>query len=385
MKTVGIITIHAISNFGSLLQTFATQKMVERLGYKAIVINYKYPNDYHAKEYQKKSPYAPSKQSFAMRLKLALYARTCMKKNSVRKSELFKQERERLLFETKVYPTKESLHDNPPKFDIYFTGSDQVWNPRYMRGDYTFFLDFIDNVPKVAFSASFGTTVLTDSQKQKMRPLLNQYSAISLREPSGVGLVNDICNKKSEWTCDPTLLLSGDDWSEIFDDLPMIKGEYILCYILTYTANPYPYATRLIKHIQKHLNKKVVILDETGRYWLDYRYKSFRSYGPREIVNLFKNASFIISSSFHGAAFSINFKKDFYSLFPIGVKDERQESLLKLVGAEARFIHVGDPLPALSTLKITNWDSISEKLNAYRQHSINYLKSALSDAAKLTE
>lgn len=385
MKTVGIITIHAISNFGSLLQTFATQKIVERLGYRPVVINYKYPNDYHAREYKKKSPYAPSKQSFPMRLKLALYARTCMKKNCVKKNELFKQERDRLLFETKAYPTKESLHDNPPKFDIYLTGSDQVWNPRYMRGDYTFFLDFIDNVPKVAFSASFGTTVLTDSQKWEMRPLLNQYSAISLREPSGVGLVNDICNKKAEWTCDPTLLLSGDDWSDIFNDSPMIKGDYILCYILTYTANPYPYAAKLIKHIQKHLNKKVVILDETGRYWLDYRYKSFRSYGPREIINLFKNASFIISSSFHGASFSINFKKDFYSLFPKGVKDERQESLLKLVGAEDRFIHVGDPLPLHSTIKITNWDSISEKLNAYRQHSIKYLKSALSDAAKLTE
>ena len=385
MKTVGIITIHAINNFGSLLQTFATQKIVERLGYKPVVINYKYPNDYHAREYQKVSPYAPSKQSFAMRLKLALYARTCMKKNNVRKSELFKQEREKLLLETKIYPTRESLHDNPPKFDIYFTGSDQVWNPRYMRGDYTFFLDFIENAPKVAFSASFGTTVLSESQKQEMHPLLNQYSAISLREPSGVGLVNDICNKKSEWTCDPTLLLSGDDWSAIFDDSPIIKGEYILCYILTYTANPYPYATELIKHIQKHLKKKVVIIDESGRYWLDYRYKSFRSYGPREIINLFRNASFIISSSFHGAAFSINFKKDFYSLFPTGVKDERQECLLKLVGAEDRFIHVGDPFPTHSTLKITNWDSISEKLNAYRQHSINYLKSALSDAAKLTE
>ena len=226
---------------------------------------------------------------------------------------------------------------------------------------------------------------LTEEEKEYMRPLLNQYCSISLREQSGVAMVKDICGKESQCTCDPTLLLSGEEWGKIFDDKPIIKDDYILCYILTYTANPYPYATKLIKHIQKHLNKKVVILDETGRYWLDFKYKSFRSYGPREIINLFKNASFIISSSFHGAAFSVNFQKDFYSLFPKGVKDERQESLLKLIGAENRFIHVGDPLPSPSAFEIQNWKQISEKLNAYRQHSIKYLTTALENATKLTK
>lgn len=385
MKTVGIATIHAINNFGSLLQAFATQVVVERIGYKTSIINYKYPNEYHLSEYKKKSPYAICKQNFAMRLKLALYARTCMKRNAQRKQMLFQRERERLLVETSLYSTMQSLRDCPPKFDIYLTGSDQVWNPRYMCGDNTYFLDFIKDVPKIAFSASFGTTSLTEEEKGYIRPLLNQYSSISLREQSGVTMVEDICGKESQCTCDPTLLLTGEEWGNIFDDEPIIKGDYILCYILTYTANPYPYATKLIKHIQKHLNKKVVILDETGRYWLDFKYQSFRSYGPREIINLFKNASFIISSSFHGAAFSVNFQKDFYSLFPKGVKDERQESLLKLIGAENRFIHVGDPLPSPSTLKIQNWESISEKLNTYRQHSINYLTSALANAAKLTK
>lgn len=386
MKTVGIVTIHSICNFGSLLQAYSIQKTVEELGYKPVIINYKYPNEYHQQEYKKKSPYSDFKINFAMRLKLALYSRTCMKRNMRIKHKLFFQERKRLLQETKQYPTKESIKANPPKYDIYVTGSDQVWNPRYMRGDYTFFLDFVNDVPKVAFSASFGTTELTDLQKSQMRPLLNEYNSISLREPSGVRMLKEICSKDAECTCDPTLLLSGDEWSEIFNnDEPLIKGEYILCYILTYTANPYPYATRLIKHIQKHLRKKVVVLDEIGRYWLDFRYISLRCYGPREIINLFRNSSFIISSSFHGAAFSVNFQKDFYSLFPEGVNDERQESLLKHIGAENRFIRVGDSLPSPSSFKIDNWNEINEKLNAYRDCSITYLKQALDDAAKLTE
>lgn len=384
MKTVGIATIHGICNFGSLLQTFATQQVVQKFGYKPTVINYKYPNEYHEREYRKKTPYAVGKRTLFMRIKLALYARLGLKRNLAKKQILFQQERKKLLNETKLYPTKEALRSDPPHFDIYLTGSDQVWNPRYMRGDNSYLLDFVENVPKVAFSASFGTTELTDKQKTDMQPFLDQYIKVSLREPSGVDLMKNICGKPAECTCDPTLLLSGKEWSDIFNDPRLIKEDYILCYILTYTANPYPYAAKLIRHIQKHLKKKIVILDESGRYWLDFRYKSYRAYGPRQIVNLFKNASFVISSSFHGAAFSVNFQKDFYSLFPKGVKDERQESLLKLLGAEERFIHVGDPLPSSADLKIKNWESINERLTDYRQYSLNFLKTALSDAEKFT-
>lgn len=385
MKTVGIATIHGICNFGSLLQAYATQATIERLGYKSFIINYKYPNEYHVEEYKKQSPYANNKINFALRLRLALYSRTCREHNLQKKQFLFAEERKRLLHESELFETKESLQSAPPQYDIYLTGSDQVWNPRYMRGDNTFFLDFVHDVPKVAFSASFGTTVLSEVQKVQARPLLNEYLSISLREQSGVGMVKEICGKEANCTCDPTLLLSGEEWAAIFNDKPIIKGEYILCYILTYTADPYPYASKLIRHLQKHLKKKVVVLDESGRYWMDFRYKSFRSYGPRQIVNLFKYASFIVSSSFHGAVFSINFQKDFYSLFLKGINDERQESLLKLVGAESRFIRVGDPLPDPSSFKIQNWKEINEKLRTYRDSSILFLKQALDNATKFTK
>ena len=140
-----------------------------------------------------------------------------------------------------------------------------------------------------------------------------------------------------------------------------------------------------MNYMRKHLKKKVVILDESGRYWMDPRYKSFQTYGPREIINLFQNASFIISSSFHGAAFSINLKKDFYSLFPKGIMDERQESLLKIVGAEDRFIQVGDPFPDPSSFKIQNWDEITKRLNMFRKESIDYLSNALRNATNITK
>ena len=386
MKSVGLITIHSIYNFGSMLQAYATQVIVSRLGYKVSIINYKYPNEYHDKEYKKSSPYAAAnKINWLTKLKIALYARTFMKYDRRNKIKLFNDVRHQLLKETQEYPSIESIHETPPKFDIYLTGSDQVWNPRYMYKDLTYLLDFVHDVPKVAYSASFGTTSLNKEFQDIYRPLLQEYNSISLREQSGVQIVKEICNKEAECTCDPTLLLNEEEWYEIFNDKPLVNGDYILCYILTYTANPYPYASRLIKHIQKHLHKKVVILDENCKYWLDFRYKSYRSYGPREIINLFQHASFIISSSFHGTAFSVNFKKNFYSLFPNGVNDERQKSLLRIIGAEDRLIKINDPLPDPSTFEIYDWNNITSRLNAYRQKSINYLSKALNNAAQLTK
>ena len=385
MKTVGIATIHGICNFGSLLQSYATQKVVNKLGYKAEIINYKYPNEYHLSEIATKSPYATSTLPFFTRLRIALYSRAMARYDIQKKETLFKIERKKMLQQSNEYLNQTSIRVNPPKYDIYLTGSDQVWNPRYMYDDTTYLLDFVHNVPKVAYSASFGTTTIDDRVKNIYRPLLKEYNAISLREQSGVEMIKEICGKEAQCTCDPTLLLTGEEWSEVFNDEPIVKGDYILCYILTYTADPYPYAAKFIKHIQEHINKKVVILDESGRYWLDFRYMSFRNYGPREIINLFQHASFIISSSFHGAAFSVNFKKNFYSLFPKGIKDERQESFLRIIGAENRFIRVGDPFPNPADFEIQNWDIITTRLNSYRQKSINYLSKALSNAAKLAK
>ena len=377
-KSVGLITIHGINNFGSLLQAYATQNTIEKLGYSCTIINYKYPNKYHLDLILKHSPYAIQKFSFFERLRISLYRRSSLDNDSLKKQALFEKERKRLLHLTEEYPSRESLLNNPPSFDIYVTGSDQVWNPRYLYDDTTFLLSFIGDSSKIAFSASFGATEIDDYHMKMMKPFLQQYQSVSVREESGTRIVKDITGEDACWTCDPTLLLTGTDWSRVFPDDSLI--EYILVYVLTYTANPYPYASDFISYVKRTLKKKVVVLDETGKYWMDMRYKSFQAYGPREIISLFRHASFIISSSFHGAAFSVNFQKDFYSIFPQGVKDERQESFLRMIGASDRFIRVGDPFPSASKLHINNWNEINEKLNTFRSKSLSFLSKSLKNA-----
>lgn len=377
-KSIGIVTIHGIDNFGSLLQAYATQEIIKKIGYRAEIIDYKYPNEYHLERAKLNSPYAQVKLTFLQRVQQHFYHKYYSRKVIQEKHKLFNEERKKLLNLSRIYSTKEDLCKVNPYYDIYVTGSDQVWNPRYLYEDTTFFLSFTNSKNKVAFSASFGSTEIDRLHQDIIRPLLAEYKSISTRESSGVSLVKEICGKDAVCTCDPTLLLSGKQWGEVFNDEPLIKGDYILCYILTYTANPYPYAYTFVKHIKKALGMKVIFIDESGLYWCDPRHKSFQIYGPRQIINLFKNASFIISSSFHGAAFSINLRKNFYSIFPKGVKDERQESLLKIVGAEDRLIRVGDPFPERESIPVKNWEEIETRLNRYVESSLDYLKESLA-------
>lgn len=380
MNKVGIITIHAIANFGSLFQAYALQETVKKMGYRAEVINYLYPNEYHKFEYSKKSPYANTNTKISLfeRLKGRLYDIFGFSKRYIEiKKKKYIYAQQQILNLSTLYPTKDSLSACNDKYDIYITGSDQVWNPRYLFDDTSFLLPFSNSFNKIAFSASFGTTDIDVAHIDLYKPLLKQYRFLSTREPSGNDIIKKICGKEASHTCDPTLLLSKEEWIRLDGRKPLVKGKYILCYILTYTSNPYPYAYKLISHVRHQLGYKVVCIDDTYRYWMKPSYIFKGGCGPMDIINLFANASFIISSSFHGTAFSLYFEKDFYSILPPNVKDERQESLLKKVGAEDRIVRVNDSIDNLPMLQIKNWNQINKELSLFRGESIQYLSNAL--------
>lgn len=381
MKKVGIITIHSIENFGSFCQAFALQEIVKSLFYDVEVIDYVYPNDYHKSQYAIVNPYARAsvEKTLVARIRDYLYRHLFRAKNvRIRRGKYEDTIKQYLLLSVR-YPSIESLKDCADKYDIYLTGSDQVWNPRYLFNDLSFLLDFTDNPNKIAFSSSFGSKVIGLEHSKLYSPYLSKYKFISTREESGVHLVKDICGKDAICTCDPSLLLSKEKWgNRLVCGKPLVSGKYLLCYVLTYTSNPYPYALEFINYIHRVTGLKIICIDNSSRFWMRLGYKGFQNCGPQDILNLFFNASFIVSSSFHGAAFSLIFRKDFYSILPPDVDDERQASLLNKVGANNRIIRVGDPLPSAHEVYINNWDELSSRLECYKTESLVYLEKALT-------
>ena len=199
MKSIGIITIHKIVNYGSVFQAYALQKICEDLGFHSEIIDYNFPNEFHQNNsYADENDVKNHEPKWIKILYLlALYRQHKGIKNFVDKYQ-------HLSARSYNHPTE--LMRDVPKYDIYMTGSDQLWNPRHTNGDPAFMLHFApDNALKVAYAAS-GTNQFPDSLQDSFRKLLSRYRAISVREESGAKAIQALTGRQVHVVLDPTLL-----------------------------------------------------------------------------------------------------------------------------------------------------------------------------------
>lgn len=326
MKKIGIITMHRPLSFGSALQAYALQKKISDLGYDAEIIDYQYPNQIHGFNRSGFKAVFNTVSSFFMN---ALFGFP-----NVVKKKRFDEFRRKNIKLSRYYPTAESLVFNPPKYDIYCTGSDQVWNALFTKGDTSFLLSFIKgNKKKISYASSFSINYIPDEYKKNYLKYLAEYQTISVREESGVGLVRELSGKEALWVCDPTLLLSKTEWDKIADQSHIqIEGHYILAFMLCYSFNPYPEVQRIIDSVQRDTGLTVVYLDGGKKDYLRHNSKVIKSAGPAEFVELIRHADYIITTSFHGVVFSSIFGKPFTAIIKNGNNDSRIQSFLYKVG-----------------------------------------------------
>ena len=157
--------MHKVQNFGSALQAFALQHVVERLGYDAQIIDYKFPNVDHG--VPNPSLLQRIKTSVGKMFNLTPGCRV------LNKFDAFYNKYFKL---SQSFQTKENISSNPPMYNVYMTGSDQVWNPNFIKEDMTFYLDFVDRVKKVAYAPSFG---VSDNRSDAMK-LKDYYVSMTI-------------------------------------------------------------------------------------------------------------------------------------------------------------------------------------------------------------
>lgn len=330
---VGIITMHKVVNFGSVLQAYALQKYLLSIGYDNELINY----DYHP-PLQKKSLIS---KVFGLIVKVFF--------NSVfeRKFKRFEYFINKNLVIGKDLFTHETIFQNPPVYDIYMSGSDQVWNPKFVKNDTSFLLSFVPvSKPRISYASSFAITQLPVDVKRIYATELNKFQAISVRENSGTSIIRNLIGKDAELVCDPTLLLDRSDWDKIAMQSKLkIREPYILVYILTYMYDPYPEIDSLIRKIQKELdNMKLIILEGSKRDFFRSNSKVIKDAGPSEFIYLFKHASFVITTSFHGTAFSLIYGKPFYAVIKDSHSiDDRMPSILRKLNCKKSLINYTAP------------------------------------------
>lgn len=371
MKKIGIITIHKINNYGSVLQAYALQKVCESLGFKTELIDYLFPN-----EWQIRNKYATTEDLLEKEPKWIklLFAYSLIRQHKGISTFVKKYQN----LSSKSYSSPSELEENPPEYDIYITGSDQLWNPRYCNGDPSYLLHFApDKSRKVSYAASFGTKSIPYELTPLYHDLLARYDKISVRESEGVSVIKSIIGREAEVMIDPTLLLDMNDWNAISNPRRLINKKYILCYFLNYTFNAFPYVDQLATYIQKQTGFEIVRVARPPHRLSFSHTKYLVGASPEEYLSLVRDAELVLTTSFHGTAFALNYGKPVLSIVKNkDDNDSRQASLMNRLGLEQQIVSISDPFP---TFGQWNYNIAEEqsKLAELRNKSLSFLRGAL--------
>ena len=378
---VGILTILNVNNYGAELQCCALYRKLQQLGYDAEVINYLFGiHPEHVFDGEKRSVPIPLKQLIKVKLLPVVQNMFCMfhQKNKRLRNKRFDEFHAKYNHLTStVYPSVKSLYEAKFNYDVLCIGSDQVWN--YMKG-YSlepFFACFDkNNTKKITYASSIGLSSLSVEAEQVFKKELASFAYISVREQQASEILEKLLNRKIDVVLDPTLILNKQEWIEVakYDMCP--KEKYLLVYIVT--IKPCDYVLTLARHIAKQRNLKIVrICRDAYPEHSGSDVEEILTAGPSDFVGLFSKAEFVVTNSFHGTVFSINFSKPFYSVIKSHHStNSRLTSILKKLGLEDRIVPVGSQLPVISDIDFSN---PSAKLEAERKLSIEYIKKALSN------
>lgn len=385
---IGIVTYVKCDNYGAELQAYALQWKLNQLGYDAELIDLqKIEKDLASnassiipalknrfKVYGLKAPYEISKLVIdVIRRKLSSKKN---ESNAAEKHKLFLNFFENFIRHSKSYYTIEEIRkavDLP--YDVYIAGSDQIWN--YMHNDNldVYFLEFAKkyNARRISYAASISAATIPNKYHQEYKKLLENIQYLSVRELQGAQLIEDLTGRKAEVVLDPTLLITSIEWSKNIAINPL-KGEK---YVLVYTLSGSKYINDLCEYVAGILKCKVVNMKINFRKDDSENMTDFFELGPQEWVGLISGASYVITDSFHGTAFSINFNKPFTTLVnPVSNMNSRVLSILNIMGLEDRIIFDDGTKQIPKSLSI-DYVPVNRQLKIWRDRSIEFIRKSL--------
>lgn len=356
---VGIITFHAVPNYGAVLQLYALIHVLKNLGHTARVIHY-CPTDELSGKIRCRSGF------------FGIHPADLLLRYRKRKFIKFSQ---KFIPQTETsYTTLDQLN-NIDEFEAFICGSDQIWNPDLTGGslDPAFFLSFANRqLPRVAYAASSGGYEFIGTDVE--RGLLEHLSSISVRERTLLRSIKGITNKEVSYVLDPTLLPV--DYTEIMSSKRVKRGDYILLYALQASEHIYTCVKRLSQITGLpivSIGCKVNFVKHPGQQVCA---------SPAEFLNLFAHARYVVTNSFHGTVFSVIFQKIFISCALTGHVEKRNIRMINLLGSlglDDSFFEVGKKLNESTLHELKNMDRRESGvlLEKMRSVSLEFLRHAL--------
>ena len=367
-KKVGIITFHNAHNYGAMLQVFALQRILMEK-YDTKIIDYR--NEGIEKTYK---VIRINKKNVFTRMKSIIASVIFYRKNKKRYQRFNEFLKDNLSL-TRRYDSEEELQENPPKLDIYITGSDQVWNYEISAqkiDSYT--LNFgTEDTKKISYAASIGRDTFDEEHKEHYKDNIERLNAISVREEKAKQYLETMIKKDIQIVLDPTLLIKKQKWEGLFDLQNKEKEKYIFAYILTEDPEYY----KVIEDLSKKTGLKVIHVSKRNRGIKNILRNAY-SDGPIEFLRLIKNAEYVVATSFHATVFSIIFHKKFW-VIPPKKTSSRITDLLKMLKIENRAFNKFEDFKYRNYDEDIDYDIVDKKLEEERNKSLDWLERVIKD------
>lgn len=390
---VGFITVHRAPNYGAMLQCFALQQYIIGMGHECKVIDLLRPYHEGFVHTESFAPFDAKKihKSLVGEIRTFIghylhrydannkkFARVYQDKLK-RRQELFDAFDKRISY-TKQYKSIGELYANPPLFDVYMTGSDQLWNPTQPYCVEPYFLTFVKNgAKKVSYATSIGLSSLPDSINQQYIKWLNGYDNISVREQEAVDMLSKGVSKPIYKVVDPTLLMDKRFWKDFAVKIPALTQErYLFCFTLSYLSDLHLYLKKYAK--EKGLKYVYIVhaFQDAPYTNKDENVIGLIDVSPEEWLGLILNAEEIFTNSFHGTVFSLIFEKKFYSYIPANNKrGSRIVNLLSMLDLENHIFY--DVNKFVSFEGCIDYVPVNNILQEERKKGEDYLSLALNN------
>lgn len=353
MEKINVVTYCTGSSYGSMFQALGLKQALLELGYESRIIQADrapdtvYKNQIHGRLSLKKAVVFSSRQLVLKKLK--------------RRHQNTKAFLDRY-FDIEYFDDYQNLCANVKDRKYFLAGSDQIWNPLQLHPE--FFLRFVpEGVKKISYAASMGVLNVPEENKKQFEDYVSDFDMLSVREADCAAYISEFSDKEVNTNIDPTFLLGVEKWETYCREYP-IDNEYILVYPLYWNK---AYNEELKKlHQKTGLDIVVVASNYRGVYANKWVFDA----DPGQILWLIKNASAVVSSSFHGVAMSVIFQKKVAALLNPGAPS-RIRSLLTTLG-----------YPELSILDLAedkqiDFAAVTSQIMKERMKGITYLKRAM--------
>lgn len=353
---IGILSFPNSPSYGATLQLYALFTAVKKINDDVEVINYINPY-MKAKEHVNKNKGNKSIKSFLANV--YAYPMT---------GAFRRFEKSLNLYPKQLISDTEELKHIGSRYDLMICGSDQVWNPNITGNDLNYFFDFCtEKKKKAAYAPSFGIESIENAElADKISELLKDFNFLSVREEQGKKIIKKLTDLEAQVVLDPTFLLTKDEWSNMAKR-PLFQKKN---YILLFTLNNSQRIRSFTDGLSKKTGCKVVTINGRFVEMLKNPGSVARNIGPRSWISLFLNSRYVVTDSFHGLAFAINFNKDFFVEVPKRASS-RLENMLESfnlcdrVVAEERNKIVDSPI---------DYDRVNLIIDQKRKNSADYLE-----------